>query len=305
MTIYLTPDRYRAMGFGLDLTNVEDVELRAVLERASALVDAYCAIPNLPQKHDFRGGVITQEHHPWTLGTDWTPIGPGSRRVYFIHPPILTVEKFVVKFTNTYQVEIEPQNLYLNEIEGWGEVVSLSAVVSGLYPVGINYGLYTPVAEVDYTYGYTYTSAEETLYPTDALTYQANNGFWKTSPAPVVKKNGTTLTPTSDYTVQSDEGQVKLATPLAPSDTLTATYSYKLASQIAQATGMTATHLLGQRALAAKGLTGITAIQIAELRIDRRIGRAGAGSAVDLVDTVPPEAQRLLDPFAFRSIGIG
>jgi hypothetical protein len=290
------------MGFGIDISQVEDVELRSVLERASALVDAYCAVPNLPQKHDFRGGAITSERHTWRLGTDLMPLGPGSRRVYLFHPPIKSISAFTVKFTNQYGVTIAPTNLYINEIEGWAEVVSLAAVVSGLYPVGINFGLYTPVAEVDYSYGYSFAVTGEPLYPTDALTYQGNNGYWAATPAPVIYKNGTALTVSTDYTVNRTEGHVKLVSTISATDEITADYTYTLPSAVAQATGITAWHLLGDRAIAKKGWTGLQAIQIAEVKIDRRMGRS-VGSAATATEVVPDQAQGLLSPFVFRSVG--
>lgn len=63
MPNYLTPEAFRVMGFGVDLSVFEEVEVRNILARASARVNTYCAVPNLPQPHDFRGGTVTGEQH--------------------------------------------------------------------------------------------------------------------------------------------------------------------------------------------------------------------------------------------------
>lgn len=295
--IYITPSRYRAAGFGIDVSDMEDAELAAVLRRASSLVDTYCAIPLLPSRHDFRGGSITNEQLPWRLGTEtWTRIN-GTRRVYFKHPPIQTVTSFVVKFTNTYQVEIDPANLYINRIEGWAEVVSLAAVVSGMYPVGINFGLYTPVAEVSYTYGYAFEVIGERMYVTDGNTYQAGHGAWSISPDPVIYRNGVAVT--TGFTIDYDEGEVTFTSPNAATDVITADYTYTLPDGITQATAITATSMLGERALAAKDMTGLSSIKVAEVAL-ARTNRGMLG--LQALDAIPMEAASLLDPFIFRSV---
>jgi hypothetical protein len=295
--MYITPNRYRSSGFGLDVSDVDDAELAAVLRRASSLVDTYCAIPLLPSRHDFRGGSIADEQSPWRLGSETWTMTNGTRRIYFMHPPINEVTAFTVKFTNTYQVTIDPDNLYVNRIEGWAEVVSLAAVVSGMYPVGINFGLYTPVAEFSYTYGHTFSVVGERLYVTDGNTYQSGHGFWASSPAPVIYKNGVVVS--SGITIDSDEGEVLFASPNAATDVVTASYTYTLPDGIAQATAITATNLLGERALASKDMTGLSSIKVAEVALSRT-NRGMLG--LQALDAVPHEAASLLDPFIFRSL---
>lgn len=293
--MYLTPSRYRAAGFGIDVSDIEDAELRSILARASALVDVYCAIPTIPQRYSFSGGAVTGEQHPWTLGTEvtWT-----TRRVYPIQGPINTVTSFVVKFTNTYQVTIDPTNLYINKSQGWAEVVSLAAVVSGLYPVGINFGLYTPVAEIAYTYGWSFPVVADRLYPVDGNTYQGTRGFWSASPAPVVYVDG--VEQTSGITIDREEGEVTFDDPQSATAHITADYTYTLPEAIAEATGIIATAALGERALSAIGMTGLSSFKVAEVAL-ARTNRGAFG--IEQQAHIPPSAASLLDTYAFKSIG--
>lgn len=289
---YLTPDRYRAMGFGIDLTDLEDVDLRATLNRASALVDSYCGVSQMPQKHQFYGGTITGEQHNWRLPADYySSTDLGSRRVYLYHRPIKTITDFRVKFTNTYDVAISPSNLYINNSEGWAEVVSLAAVVTGIYPVGINFGLYTPVAETSYTYGFEFAVVDEILVDTDAQTFRASNGFWAASPAPKVYINAALQS--SGYTVDSVEGTVFFTVAPTATDVITASYTYTLPSAIAEATGMITATLLAERGLQAIGMGGIAVMQVAEVELRRSIPR----SMRDVVGEVDPAVAALLAPY--------
>lgn len=289
--MYLTPSRYRAAGYGIDIPD-DDAEVRAILNRASALIDAYCGVPLIPSRHSFSGGTITAEQHPWLLGS---PTWNGTRRIYPVHAPLKDVTSFVVKFTNLYQVEIQPENLYVNHMEGWAEVVSLAAVVSGMYPVGINFGLYTPVAEIGYTYGYEFPVVGEKLYAVDGRTYQGGRGFWEADP--VIYLNG--VEQTTGFTLDLTEGEVIFDDTLAADDIVTADYTYTLPDAIVEATGITATHLLGEAKLSAKGMTGLSSIKVAEVALARtNRGALSLGQG----DVIPATAASLLDTFVYRSV---
>lgn len=289
--MYLSVSRYRAAGFGITPPE-DDAELRAVLARASSLVDVYCGIPMQPSRHDFRGGTITGEQHAWNLAT-WTSMG--SRRVYPIHRPIRAVTGFRVKFTNDYQVAIAPSNLYIQKIEGWVEVVSLAAVVTGIYPVGVNFGLYTPVAEIDYTYGYSFSIADELLYVTDGNTFQGSRGYWEADPE--IKVDGVVVN--SGFTVDLDEGEVTFDVAQSATARVTASYSYTLPDAFPEATGIVATQLLGEGSLAAKGMSGLSSLKVAEVALARTNRGALSLAAEDLI---PVAASGLLAPFVFRSV---
>lgn len=294
--MYLTPARYASMGFGNDLSALTPVQLNSLMVRASAAVDSYCAVSQLPQNHDFRGGSMTGEQHEWQLPDLALIATPGSRRVYFNHGPIREVTSFKVMFTNTYMVTVDPSNLYVNAQYGWAEVVSIAAIVSGVYPVGINFGLYTPVAVVDYDYGWEFTATEEILPTTDNKVYQAANQFWLASPAPVIKKNGVIdATPTVNRT----EGTVTYSSANSASDVITATYSYPLPAAIAEATGVIASDFISEQSLIAKGLGGVQSIKVAEVEISRERGLFGQRANQTVI---PERAMSLLSPYLSMTV---
>ena len=66
MLPYLTPDRYRSMGFGTE--DIDDEFLRSIINRASLSVDRYCSVPMVPSRYSFRGGSVTDEEHDFFLG---------------------------------------------------------------------------------------------------------------------------------------------------------------------------------------------------------------------------------------------
>lgn len=300
---YLTPDRFRVMGFGVDLSDLSDADFAFVIERASSLVDTYCNVPVLPSKHDFRGGVITGEQHRWRLPDPTMMISEvGSRRVYPFHAPLRNVTGFKVMFTQHYQVEIDPNNLYVNQIEGWAEVISLAAVVTGIYPVGVNFGLYTPVAVVNYEYGYRFTSTDETLIPDDAgaydgSAYRANEQFWASDFAPIVKIDGEIQT--SGYTVNRTEGLVIFDSILEADAKVQATYVYTMPSPIRDATGYVVADLLAERELYQRGMGRLGQIRIAEMEIRRQ--DTYAHRSPDAEGSVPIEARQLLAPYRYIS----
>jgi hypothetical protein len=295
---YLSPRRFRRSGFGIDVSGMTDAELNRHLTRATATVNTYCNMPTLPSEYDFRGGSIADERHEWHLG-DPLLITQGTRRVYVYHRPITSITSFVVDFTNNYTVTIAPSDLYVNNIEGWAEVVSLAAVVTGIYPIGINFGLYTPVARVSYTYGWTFSVAGDELYIADGNTYEATYGNWTTSPTPVIYVNG--VAAGSGYSINYGDGTVLFSPNLGPADVVTADYTHTVPSAIEEATGIIALDSIGRRAIAARGMQGLTSIKIAELSLTQKIPmRYLAKNGV----SIPEDAGALLESYTHIS-GMG
>ncbi len=297
---YITPDRFRVMGFGVDLGDLEDPDFAFIIERATSLVDAYCNVPQMPVAHDFRGGTISNEQHRWrlpdpTLASSYLEVG--TRRIYPYHAPIKEVTSFKVNFTQHYNITIAPDNLYVNHIEGWAEVVSLAAVVSGIFPVGINFGLYTPVADVSYTYGWEFYATDEILQADDAFTYRGANQFWHISTPPAVTVDGTPVT--SGYTVDAYEGRIIFDTQQAPGTIVRASYVYPLPPAIRDATAFVVADILGDRELHQRGMGHLGQVRIAELEVTREnFGRGGAAKQVAEAG-VPMEAQTLLAPYRY------
>lgn len=293
--LYLTPERYRISGYGHDLDDLEDVELRSILTRASEMVNEYCLVSNRPQRHDFRGGTITDEHSSWRLGNSQLP---GQRRVMLNHRPVRSVQSLRINVTNNQYVAFDASQLFVTE--SWAEVVSLAYTSVGLFGGGLlpSIGLANPVAYVSYTYGYTFTETGETLEQTDASLYRAMNQWWDATDTPAVYRDGVVVS-AGEYSIDYDEGTVTFDEP-QPADTVVRVdYSYRLPPAIAEATGLIATELLGDRRTAARGLIGLAEIQVGEVRLRRESFR---GSTASKAGPIPDRAQLLLAPYRQRSV---
>jgi hypothetical protein len=303
MSLYVTPERFKAMGTGFDLSGVEDHELRALLNRASSVVDSYCNVPGLPDKYDFRGGTITEEEHEWLIFNE--PVRPPLkfRRFYFMHRPLRTVTDFKIYVTNRQYVDIENEDLFINNSEQYVEVVALAVTSVGIFGSMVipNIGLYRPVARMSYTYGYRFKVTDEVIDATDGLTYRAENQWWVTTETITVKRNGATIT--TGFTTDAAEGTVTFTSPNAATDVISVSYTYSLPEPISQATAIVMGHLLAERGFAAKGLSGIRNVRIAELEISRAgRPRVGAGGATTLPLELMPEIGPLLDSYRFVSV---
>lgn len=288
--LYVTPDKFRVAGTGIDLTDIEDVELVSILSRASAAVNAYCAAPQLPQPHDFRGGTITGERHEWSLYSE-------RRRYYPWHTPLLTVSGFQINVSENAYVTINPDQLFLNTSGNYVEVVAMALGI-GVFPIVANLSLNTPVSQMDYAYGYTFPVVGETLYETDGNTFRAQNQWWTGDVE--VRVDDVALDP-GDYTVDTDEGTVTITDNLQAGQVVKADYTHRLPQNIAEATTVIARDHLEQRSLTSKGLGGLLEIQVAEVRLRRPTPTATLMR--DEALRVPEEAKVLLAPFIFRSVG--
>ena len=293
MTLYVTPEKYRTMGHGIDLEDVEDFELAAILDRAGAIAEGYCAVPLIPRKHSFLGGEISiasPEEHPWRVPENSFDIG--QRRVYPFHWPIREVLQFRVYVTNTQYVEIAPSEIFINNTDRYIEVISLAFTGVGLFGAILpSLGLMKPVAKIAYTYGRTFDQPEERLYPTDARTYRSLNQFWLDDPEAIVEVDN--VVQTTGFTIDSEEGTVIFDAPLSTGSRASATYSYPLPSEIRDAVGLIATHLLGERELQRRGMEGVDSIKVGEVTIKKSEPRMTAENIV----YIEPEAAWLLDGF--------
>jgi hypothetical protein len=297
---YLSNELFRTLGQGVDLTDIEEFELAAIIERASSVVDAACAVPRAPSRHSFLGGSATAEQHPWR--TPETFFEAGTRRIYPVHWPILTVSDFKVKVTNYQYVTIQPTEVFVNNTDRYLEIVSLAFTGVGLFGMILpTISLMRPVAEVSYTYGWRFAAVGERLYPTDARTYRARNQFWfNDSPSTTtIYKNGTAVT--TGVTVNRAEGTAVFDAQLAATDVVTADYQYPLPAEIRDATSMVTTYLIGERQIAARGMTGLSRIAVGEVSLSRQ-----PTSQVDADEIVANAgASSLLDGYRFTRMAAG
>lgn len=221
-----------------------------------------------------------------------------SRRVYPLHAPLRSITRFAVKFTNTYQVAVDPVNIYINTLENWAEVVSIAAIISGVYPVGINFGLYTPIVEMDYTYGWQFPIVgEEPGVSTSSDTFQAANQFWVTTITPVVYIDGTPQT--SGFTLNYTEGTVTFTTPPTANQVVTLDYTHRLPPGIAMATGHLTATFLNEGDLVAKGLGNLSSIRVEEIEL-RRTYRPDTTQG--LIQTIDPAVAIYLSDYITMTV---
>jgi hypothetical protein len=194
-------------------------------------------------------------------------------------------------------VTVTGNDIFINNSEGYIELISLAAVSFGVLPIGIvpNLGLYTPVAEADYTYGYEFLEVGETLYATDGLLYRGVNGFWLEDSVTVYANGVEMLT---GFTLNLEDGTVLLDAPTT--DTITVDYTYTMPNEIAMATGEIVADQLSERELTEKGMRRLAGVKMAELELRRSL--RGTTVTADLSATIPDTAALLLDPYRFRTI---
>lgn len=298
MKPYLTAQKFRQMGFGIDMDSLTDDRLDILCQRATAMVDAYCHVPRLPQPHDFRGGSVTGEQHTWRY-----PVGPtdiGQRKLWPFHWPVKAVSDFRIKVTNTQYVSIAASELFINNTQRYVEIVSLAITSHGLFQALVvpNIGLATPVAEIAYTYGFVFSETDERLQFTDGRTWRAAHQWWveDDDEPPVVKKNG--VVQSSGYAVDYDEGAVVFDDDLVDVDVVTATYQRTLPHEIRDATGQVAAALRGEEENRERGIGNLQRISVEEVTLERRRQRDKQESGFDL-ETLSPEAAFLLSTYRF------
>ncbi len=288
---YMTPGRFRIGGFGVDLSGVDDVELRSILNRSTSLVNAYCTVPTTPVPHDFRGGTIVDEQVPWSVGS---PMLPPQNRIYPRHTPLRSLVSARVDVTPSQYLEFNSDEVYVTP--EYFEVTSLA--FTGLSPIGNivwpTIGMQQPMSLVSYVYGSLISEIGEEIEQTDAKEYRAMNQWWWADPAPVVYLDGAEVT-SSEYTLNLNEGTVTFDTN--QTGIVSVDYAHKMPSAIAEATGWVGKDLLGERDLTRKGLHGLVELAVGEVRIRRDFPRAGVQKI-----GVSDQVAQLLDPYKFITV---
>lgn len=306
MKPYLTAQKFRTMGFGVETEEHEDPFLSVLCQRAHTMVESYCLVPRLPAIHDFRGGTVVGEQHSWRYPVH--PVDIGQRKAWPFHWPIIQINDFKIKVTNTQYVAIDASELFINNTARYVEVVSLAITSHGLFQALVvpNIGLATPVCEIGYDYGFSFTETDERLMFSDGFTWRAQHQWWKTDPAPVIKKNGTTLTEglANDYTIDSDEGTVILneGHDADADDLMTATYSHSLPSEIRDAMGYLVAAMHAETEHHQRGMGHLRRLTLEEVTMERHREDPSKASA-DLV-AISPEAAALLASFRFDGVTV-
>ena len=293
---YCSPLRYINGGYGIADTGTT-LSLRNKLVAASSLVDAFCNGSLLPDKHDFRGGTVTDEQHIWQPPTALLN-EPGARRVFLSHRPIRTLTAFSIAYTNSYSITLQPSNLMVNRTAGFVEIVASQPTIIGYPPLGFWFGLYEPFTLSSYTYGWTFNSPGDLLEAISPTVFMASHGSWLAGGDVTVEIDSVVIDP-SDYTLNLADGTVTFTTAPAPNTEVSASYTYTLPTAIEQATAVIATDALGQARLAQRGMLGLQSLKVAEVAItqmspSQMTSRNGV--------TIPIAAAALLGGFVIGSV---
>jgi hypothetical protein len=295
---YCSPLRYAHGGYGVADTGTK-LSLRNKLVAASAVVDTFCNAGLQPQKHDFRGGTITNEQHVWKPPTALLN-EPGARRVFLSHRPIRTLTAFSIQYTNSYQITLQPSDLMVNSTAGFVEIVASQPTIIGYPPLGFWFGLYEPFSLTSYTYGWQFEVADDPLEAVSPNVYMASHGSWLDGGDVTVEVAGVEIDP-ADFTYNTDDGTVTFtdAAEPEPDDVATVSYTYTLPSPFETATAIIATDMLGQARLAQRGMIGLQSIRVAEVAITQmNPGQMVTKNGV----TIPAAAASLLSGFAIGSV---
>lgn len=257
---YISPARYRMMGFGIDLTEVDDAQLATQIGMAARMVNRFC---NVQPDFDFRGGTVNQERHIWYLGNY---MWPGPRTVHLDKPPVRQITSFAIWVTNTQYLDVPVHNLHYDPSRNvLSPVIAASSIGIWSYTAIPVAGYKEPEARVSYTYGWEFPITGEEIYPESGRVYRAQNGHW-TSAAVTVYLNGVAMN-AGDYSVNRVDGTVTLQDLLDDNDVLTIDYTHKVPSDVAYATGLVTTQNLANRAIATQGLLGLSGVSVEEVEI--------------------------------------
>ena len=298
---YLSSRRFVLGGFGIDTSTINAVALRSTLRRASTLVNTWCNGAQIPSPFDFRGGTVTNEQHVFPIPNPLVAF-PGSRRIFVYQRPLRTVTGFRLKFTNAYSITLPTTNLFVNTTEGWAEIVASQPTIIGYPPLGYWYGLYQPVAEIDYTYGHQIVVTDDECEADGPRLYYATYGSWDADAAVVVEVDGTVKTITTDYTINRTDGSITFTSTAvpAPGEVVTVSYTTTLPDAIVQATGLIAVDLLGQSRIAARGMIGIQSLKVAEIALTQMQNTAD-DYVVKNGTRIPAQAAAFLAPYSLGS----
>jgi hypothetical protein len=295
---YCSRLRYIHGGYGVADTGTA-LSLRNKLVQASAQVDAFCGGSLLPDKHDFRGGTVTDEQHVWKPPTQLLN-EPGARRIFLAHRPIRTLTAFSIQYTNSYEIVLQPSDLMVNTTAGFVEIVASQPTIIGYPPLGFWFGLYQPFTLTSYTYGWQFAVSDDPLEAVSTGVFMASHGSWLAGAAVTVKIDGTTEA-SANYVYNTDDGTVTFdpGEEPTPDQVVTASYVYTLPSAFETATAIIATDMLGQSRIAQRGMIGLQSIKVAEVAItqmspNQTVTRNGV--------TIPAAAAALLTGFAIGSV---
>lgn len=116
--LYLTPNRYRTIGTGVDLSETDDSELRVILTNASRMANRAA---HAPVGYSFLGGTITDEEHNWRVGNVYKA---PSGRLWPFFRPIREVSNVRINVTRTQYIDFGSDQIFTQRDLGYTEPVA-------------------------------------------------------------------------------------------------------------------------------------------------------------------------------------
>jgi len=257
--IYLTPNRYRSQGTGVDLTSKSDADLRAILTQAATLTGVAV---NAPTGYSFLGGTITNEEHIWETGNKYKA---PSGRLWPYYRPVKSISNVQINVTKTQYISFDEDQLFFEQRLGYVEPVA-APNTTALFTSVPPWLLTAPIAYIDYEYGFQFDVTDEIPASLSGGVLQAANQFWYTDEDVILKLNGATVDP-DDYDVDYTEGTITPTTPPDDEDEFTISYSHKVPPEVAMAQSFIANDIVGGQAIAAAGMIGLSGISVEEVEL--------------------------------------
>lgn len=257
--VYLTPTRFRSMNTGLDLSAQSDADLQSILFNAATLVNSAV---HAPAGFSFLGGSVTGETHQWKV-TSRAPKQTDGRLWPYMRP-VKSASLVRIYVTRNQYIDFDANNLFVQTDLSYVEPVG-GPTTTGLFTAIPPFLLTSPEAAIDYDYGWNFSIIDEVLTSVSGGILQANHQYWYTDEDVVLKKDNVVVDP-GDYTVDYDEGWITPTTPPA-GEVYKGSYHYKLPPGIAAASSLIATDMLGQSAIAASGMLGLSGIKVEEVEL--------------------------------------
>jgi hypothetical protein len=293
--MYLTPERVKTLGLGIDLDEIEVVEIRSAIARTASKIHAYCNVPKVPQGFSFRGGNVVDEAHAWVI--DEYAVTAKPFRFWPLYQPVRSVSQFRIYATPDVYVGFDATKLFINNSGGYVEVSEFQLTQFGIFGAGIVplIGIFDPVAKMSYSYGERFAIVDEQVEPVDARTYAAVNQFWSTDD--VVVKVDDVVKDAADYTVDRVEGRIVFDANQPANAVVTVSYTTTLDPDVSSAAAIILGSELAEADLRRAGMGNLSRIRVNEVELQRAPVRAATGRVV-----IPDDAASLLEGRVFITV---
>lgn len=281
MPKYLTVRQFKAISSFPVATDptLTNMALAYTIQQAEAEIDAHCGF-------DMRLGGF--EPHTGWVQQQWD-----AQRLRVRIPnfpvPVRRALRYQIQVSNLstsgagFMATINPNDIAYNVFDFYVEIVPLQSITYSLAPVLVQLGLRPPIVQWDYEAGFFLPVFGELLINSgDNLNYYAMNGFWASSytqapsiqpmttppMVPVVYVNGGAVS-SSTYTLDPIDGIVTFSASKMLADVVTMDYTYTIPNAVRAATIAQTTWILGQRALANRGMIGLELMRLGDEQLQR------------------------------------